>query len=326
MPAVQPYLLTVLAGPNAGAQAPLGGAQVSVGGEGCDVVLDGWTGAPMTLAMRGERVRVRPGDAPLTLGAHASGEPIEPGATRVAALPITVGAVDEAGRPLQLHLCRATPARRGAGLRRAILGSAVAATVIGAVVAATDAGLLSMEALAGPAAARVEAERGGQVLPERVALAEPSPVEAQATPAEADAAPIAVAAVEVDTPERAAEALAAAAAEAGLVGLEIEARGEVVRVGGRRAPEQAADWSRVRQAFDGRWSGRVPLIVDVEEVATAAPIAVASAWLGDAPEVTTRDGAVFGLGDEVPGGWRIEEIRAGAVALARGRQNVVIEF
>jgi hypothetical protein len=128
------------------------------------------------------------------------------------------------------------------------------------------------------------------------------------------------------TPLQASQALTTAVLDAGLSGLVIERDQGVIRVSGLYTDAQVAAWQRIRKSYDSTYGHIAPLLIAIEEESSAPPLAVASVWLGDRPEVTTRTGEVFHLGQVMETGWRVAAIKRKSVHLERGQQRIVIDF
>ena len=297
-----PFLLTVMTGPNAGGQTALASGAFTIGSDpGSDVVLDDVAERVACVAVSGTKAGVEPAVPGLSI--LGEGE-LQPGRSRRAELPATIRLPGD----VTLHLCRAVPEprRRAAPIPLAILAVAVGGF-----------------ALVASAQIRVGTSTAGAAVPT------PTPAAAVATaPQETLAAtePMAAPGACENCADEAAEALLAMVAEQGLAGLHVEADGDVVRVTGQRDPRQAEGWSRISRAYDTEWGHRVPMLLDVSETAGAPPIAVASAWLGDDPEVLTRDGARLRVGDLTEGGWTVAEILPGQIALTQGDARILIDF
>ena len=297
-----PFLLTVMTGPNAGGQIALANGAFTIGSDpDSDVVLDDVAGRVACVAMSGTRAGVEPAIPGVSI--LGEGE-LQPGRSRRAELPATLKLPGD----VTIHLCRAVPEPRR---RAAPIPLAIMAVAVGGF------------ALVASAQIRVGTSTAGAAVPPPPAAVAQV---AEATAVTIEPAPTQAAGPCGDCADQAAEALLAMIAEQGLAGLHVEADGDVVRVSGQRDPRQADGWSRISRAYDAEWGSRAPMLLDVSETADAPPIAVASAWLGDAPEVVTRDGARLRVGDVTDGGWQVAEIAAGHIALTQGDARILIDF
>lgn len=305
----RPYLLTVLQGPNAGAQVRLGRGGVTLGPDDhSDIALDDPGLPSVRLDFSGHRLRIDTVPEGVTLD---DGRTLAAGRAGQIDLPATF----DIGEGSRINVCRVATAAPQRPRRRG--GGWVPVVTLG--LALTAVGLTGAASVLLPAAESVEAD------PAAAAPAAPDVTRHAATPARQEIVPTDPAPGPSDT-EAAAAALRDLVTEAGLIGLSVAAEGGAIRVTGRRSPEQAGAWSEVRRTFDQANRAGVPLLIDIREEAVGAPLAVASAWFGGEPEITTRDGALLGIGDETSDGWVIEGIAPGEVTLARDGQTLVIEF
>lgn len=333
----EPYLLTVLTGPNAGAQVALAGRRVTLGGASEDgVILDGLESGVLELSMVRDRIRIKSACE----GISVQGNDCSVGTSSILVLPVIVQISDDT----QVHICRAAAPRKSSrGLGR--VAAIVAALGAGAVTSVYALDLVDLQKPAFENSLGSEGELSakaasiaslGDVKSEMLvpnpqpqaensdtAIAErgetPSTVEGQALAADA--------AVSGNPVDAARQSLTSAADSAGLVGLKITADKETVRVSGRRSVSQEEIWTQVRREYDRVWGGKVPLLLgDIAVAEAVAPISVASALLGKKREVVTRDGKAYGIGDMTPDGWTVTDIRMGEVALQRDDTEIVIEF
>ncbi len=267
-----------------------------------EIVLDDASAGEVSLSFSKDRLRIVPRTEGATL---AGGGGLAVGKPTIVVLP----AILNLGPGTQIHVCRlAATARRSLAVRA--LPVAGLTLVAGAIAAA--ASVMSDASLP-----------GGFGAPAAFATIEPAPASllepAAAVPVEVTAAP-------VDPADAAAAALRDMTIEAGLIGLNVAVEGGAVRVSGRQSPSQAGDWHRVREAYDMQYGSVAPLLLEVSEEEVGAPLAVASAWLGAAPEITTRTGDVMAVGDVTDDGWSVARIVPGEVHLERDAQTLVIEF
>lgn len=294
-PGDAPYLLTVLSGPNAGAELALSGARRTLGGSATqDIRLDGLADEALLFAMERDRLALRPGAGVVI--ATRDGATLAPGRTAHLPLPAHL-TVD--GR-VSLHLCRLHQPRSFLARRLPALAAAAA------VLCAFGFGFGTLLSTSGLATASIAT----QVVSPPVEQA-PRPQPAPCVPTCAEAA---------------AEAFHALVEEAGLVGVIASPDGDILRVSTQGIAQGDPRWAEVRTVYDSVWAARVPLLVDRARPVPKAPFAVQSVWLGTPAEVTTRDGAVYRAGSIVPGGWTIEAIRSGSIDLRSGATQIRIEF
>ena len=325
------YLLTVLTGPNAGAQVDLAARKISVGASHeDDVILDGFVGPSIEIAVSKDKMRVltaRDDAAVIDAG------PIKAGKPSYANLPATV----QASRNIQINLCRKQAVRPRRSYKWAIaaclvlglgigghfaLGSGNLATISNAF-AKIDRSAMPFENLDAEMIESIEPEAvaaypedmARAMNAENIALDEIVP--------EPAALPVAV---PKPTESDALADLNGQIEEAGLTGLSAELESGMMRVSGIVMKSQTNAWKRVRDAYDGQFGQVAPLLVSMTEEADTPPVTVSSVWLGDQPELSTRDGQILRKGDTTESGWIVTVIAASEVHLERGKQRVVIEF
>lgn len=281
------YLVTVLTGPNAGAQVPVGKGTTRIGTEdGADIQLDTLAAGRVALGFSRNQVRIRPTSVAVR---DSGGRTCPAGRTTLLSLPTAVFLDDQT----QIHLCRTTPAR-----------PPMAAFGTGFGLAALVFGMATAGALTGPDSAAVPPQA------DRHLTAGPGLPRAQ--PA--------------ITADAAADALRAKADELGLEGLSVASDGEAVRVTGSYGLEQSGAWHSLRRLHDDRFGGRIALLADVTESDLSPPFAIASVWLGDAPEIITQDGAALKPGETSAEGWQVDAILPDKVRLTRASQTIEIAF
>jgi len=291
-----PYLLTVLSGPNAGAELGLSGAQKSLGGNTKqDIQLDDLPGAALRFMIEGDRLTLKP-----VKGVEIStrdGSYLPSGRSSKLPLPTQI-TVDG---HVSLHLCRV--ANRGNAFTRRVPIFAAAA----AMIAVFGFGLSTLVSTSGLATA--------SVAPITQAVVE-APEEVAAKVAPCDTTCV----------EEAAQRFRDLAEEVGLPGVIVTPDGDIVRVSTEEIAKGDPRWSSARAAYDKEWAARVPLLLERTRPTPQAPFSVKSVWLGDRPEVTTRKGASYTVGSSVPGGWTVTAIRSGSVDLSAGNTSIRIEF
>lgn len=312
----EPYLLTVLTGPNAGAQIALPARRTSIGGGlSSGVILDGVPDTALDLSLTRNRARVQVAVDGIDI--HGVG-PCRPGSASVMSLPVVMSLNDAT----QIHVCRTAPDLPPRQHRRfsrlAILAAAIGLGGIGVSYVLDLPGLPAQANVAGLIPAATVTPGTPQTATEPATLAIPQTVTRPAEIPQIDPAA---------TVEAARVSLETAGAEAGLIGLKISADSETVRVSGSYGTDQAPAWTRLRRAYDTEWGARVPLILGNLTVAEAvAPIAIASALLSDPREVVTRDGTTYRIGDITDAGWTVTSIELDSVGLSKGEAAVEIEF
>lgn len=292
------YLLTVLTGPNAGAQQTLTKRRVTLGTSGAtDFFLDGLDG-DVEVTVANDRVRVASDRGDVAL----HGKPPPPaGQALIAQLPATF----DLGRVAQINISTSgRPAPRRAG--RLVGAAAVLTLLVGGGYALTlGQGLISEVFASTP-------DTITYTQPAAVAAAEPEPAAEPERPRV--------------TFDDARTALENAVEDAGLDGLTLRAETGLIRVTGTINKSRVGTWADIRKAYDSQFGLVGPLLVKITEESDAPPLAVASVWLGENPQITTRDGVVMSLGDGTESGWKLSAIQATSVELTRGRQTIVIEF
>lgn len=296
---VPPYLLTVLTGPNAGAELGLSGTRRKVGSDAKqDIQLDSLPSHAFRFMMDKGKLMVRPErnvDVKLRDGSR-----VNPGRTTSIPLPVQM-TVDGS---VSLHLCQTQPAKSS------ILHRVRVATAAACVLFLGGFGLMALVSSSGFATTSVG--------PKSVSVAEVVSTE------KTEAADHTV--CEQSCVEQAAEVFRQALADAKIEGVLVSPSADILRVLASSDVASNPAWSSVRSNYDRDWGARVPLLVERSPTITEAPFAVQSVWLGAPAEVTTRAGKTYRVGSTVPGGFIVEAIRSGSVDLISGRERIRIEF
>lgn len=301
----KPYLLTVLTGPNAGAQEKLSRGRFTIAGDGnADFLLDGISTPPLEVAIVKGRMRLlsdRDDIRILGVGRCVRG------VATITELPATV----EIGGAVQIHLCQQAATKKPRGMVRRTLATVGCLALIGAVVlgVAGPRNPVFGEAMANilsPAAPEQAATQLAAITPAPVAAPQPARV--------------------MPTLDDARAMLDARIAKDGLDDLNITASDGALRVTGTISKRKASAWGAIRVAYEKQFGQIAPLLTNIEEVPEVAPVAIASIWLGSTPEFTTPQGEVMGIGDETESGWTVIAITPAFVALERGEQRAMVEI
>ena len=299
----EPYMLTVLTGPNAGAQVGVGKRRVSLGGEAdADIILDHMGGEKVDLSFSKNRIRIKT-KRPGVIVNGDLGMPVLDSA--IAVLPAKI----QLDPSIQIYVCQSP------GTRKPVVARSATAILAILLVGVVGGGLLFGTKDTARAAV-VAAETSQEFADMKSATAVPATHEEP--PAKQETARL--------TPEDASEAFSKMAENAGLFGLTVVANGGAVRVMGYYSPEQLVAWQELRGEYDAKWGQKVPLLVDVSTKTAEPPLAIASIWLGEHPEVVTREGDVLALGSETKTGWRLTDIQQNSVLLVKGDQHATIDF
>ncbi|MEM8693432.1 MAG: EscD/YscD/HrpQ family type III secretion system periplasmic domain-containing protein [Pseudomonadota bacterium] len=300
------YLLTVLTGPNAGAQQRLTKRKMIVGSsDSADIFLDEFDGDDIEIAVSRGKLRV------LT---NTSGVHDETGKSCIAGEPLYLNmpATLSLKSNIQINICAAFAKPPSRTLPR--LAAAIGAVALVGGVGYTAQYWSDLDLIGNAqAGAMIEVQMPDQaspVLPD-IAILEPQMA--------------AVLPVRLSMDDATAM-LEAGIAEEQLTGLEIKADAGVIRVSGIVSAGQMPQWRGIRSTYDTEFAHIAPLLIDITEQDDKPPLAVASVWLGETPELTTRDGATLMLGEITESGWRIETIEANSVQLVRGQQTIIIDF
>ncbi len=277
---------------------------VRIGGsEDDDIVLDAFGPGRIVLTLRGSTARLQAEG--LEIDAHGRDGMIHvaDGGCAMAPLPLTVAF----GSGTFFHVRRTVQRRTAGTVALAGLAIPVAVAIVFGGVAVAN--LLPQRAVGqadtGPLAT------GSPVVAAFGALQEPDAAADNQVAAD---------------PATAARSLEEMAVRAGLSGLRAVPGDGVIRIEGHVSASQAGAWADLRQAYDRSFGLTVPMLIDVAETPEAPPLSVAAIWLGEPPEVVTREGHTLRLGEATEDGWTVAAIRSGAVELTRAGQRVVIEF
>jgi len=303
----KPYLLTVLTGPNAGAQEKLSRGRFTIAGEGnADFILDGVTGPHLQIAIVKGRIRLlSERDDVRILGVTRCVR----GVACITDLPATI----EVGAGVQIHLCQQVAAKKPRGLIKRSLATVGCLALIAAVALAVAG---PRNPLFGEAMASILAPAAPE--PAQTELAAVTPLPAQE--------PARVPVVPVPTLEDARTMLEARIAKDGLDDLNIVTSDGALRVTGTISELKASAWGAIRVAYEKKFGQIAPMLAKVDKVPEVAPVAIASIWLGDTPEFSTPEGDVMRIGDETESGWTIIAITPAFVALERGEQRAMVEL
>lgn len=322
----EPFLLTVTAGPNAGAGLRLGEGRATIGGaEADDIIIAGLGGRAVDLRLAGGMVRITPRIPDIRCESPGRDRDDE---DRI----LAEGRPQDCALPVHLHLdpqtsillARTAPlpaSRRGARLALVTLALGLGAG-LAAGIGAQDvlpggepAGTARITML--NASARAQQNPAGSALSQA-----PSPAGAPATSTAARPTAPCTGPCVAET----ARELRARLAEGGLGALAISAEQGVLRVSGNLDPAQAEAWRRIRAAFEAEHGQSLPIVATLGEGPPGPGLSVASVWLGAAPELRTRAGTVLRVGDVTPDGWTIRAIQRGAIRLGRGEQELTVRF
>ncbi|RMC34921.1 SctD/MshK family protein [Paracoccus alkanivorans] len=309
----KPFLLTVLSGPNAGARTSFAGGKMRIGGGNEDqIILAGVPAGAMTLRADGETLRVQAG---------AEGIHCHDGATGFAHSLPTDGKSFETRLPATLRLndetmivlSRLGPAASRSSGRRMMVGVAVVAMVAGLWIGArldgpAAQGLITQAQASLPADSIPPRER---TRPEREAMLTATSPRRECIE---------------DCIEKAAVSFDERLDEAGLDGLQLVAEQGVLRVTGTMTEGQGETWRRLRARFEADFGQSLPLISEISEGTPEPVLAVSSVWLGKVPEIRTKSGNVFRVGDTTPDGWEIRGISVGEIRMSRNSRNISVRF
>lgn len=314
-PARSPFCLTVLAGTNAGATAPLDPGRTVIGGAVTDgIVLDGALPGHVSVTLQGERVRLAAGGPGVAVGdGFGPAQPLQEGQARILSLPVMVRLNDDT----LLNLTRRMP-------------------VQGRAVPATMAALASIVALAGGLLVGLQMPDSVRAASEMKAEAAPSPAHT-APPLAATVAPRAPTAplramspqmgpCDTDCQAEAQARLRERLDKAGLNDLSLNTEAGVLRVSGALPEGGQQRWEDLRKDFETTYGGSLPLLISIGPGAGGPSLAVSSIWLGHRPELRTRSGEVLRIGDLTSDGWTVKGIRPGAITLTRNDAETVVNY
>ena len=325
--------LIVLSGLHAGAWCELSEGECSIGSGVTDAVIlsdPGIAFGHLLLDVQGASATIHPAHGGMTV----NGMDLSPGEPAIAALPfeLTLAGValrceaeqDEA-RDVQddapADAARPSPMVRLLPLLKSAWRlPAVAFTVLAPFVIA-------------PAMSSVtpDTEKAGQP------VAELAVTQGLADPTEtADPASLMVASKLSVTPEPPPSLLADAVRELqaelaarSLSDIQLTASDGLIMARGQLAPQSEAEWRRLHQWFDGRYSryGREATLVDeVRFNAVPLPkIAVDAVWTGRNPNVVIK-GQRFFEGATLPNGFQLERISPGVLLVVREGQRMALKF
>ena len=113
---------------------------------------------------------------------------------------------------------------------------------------------------------------------------------------------------------------------AGLEGMNVLVEDGILRVTGALPTDRTDSWRQLRTRFESEFGQSLPLVVQVQEGSSSPILAVSSVWLGNAPEIRTKGGAVLRIGDSTGDGWVIRAIAKGEIQLERGSQTTSVRF
>lgn len=115
-------------------------------------------------------------------------------------------------------------------------------------------------------------------------------------------------------------------AAAGLNGLTLKKEAGILRLSGAILPDQFDTWRLIRTGFEAEFGRSLPLVATIEAGEAKPILAVSSIWLGSTPEVRTKGGNVFHIGDSTNDGWIIRSIEKGKIGLERADQQAEVRF
>ena len=313
------YMMTVLTGPHAGAEINLDTSRQRIGSQKSnDIRLSGTADEALRFRLGSGKIALRPGDGVVV--AARGKEPFESGKTSTISLPAHVTLDDKTS----LYFCELAVESRA---RSPLLSLAVVAALgLFVAVKPNATGLAEASVLANSPIEFVEP------LVHTVA-APPARPTVQEAEKPAEEMPVQLAQAETTEPKTCTqcETVAAAALETfmtdqGLSGFTILPETGVIRVFTSGMAVGDERWKAARAKYDRLWSSTVPLLLQKARPIPKAPFAIASVWLGHEPELETRDGVTYRIGDTTPDGWRITDIKSGQVDVAMGEDRVRIEF
>lgn len=290
-----PFLLTVLSGPNAGAELGISGGRTSVGGHRRqDIQLDGLPDKAMKFVIERDMLLLRPLKGSEI--ATRDGTILRPSRTVKLPLPaqLTVNG------NTTLHICKLHQEKSFFARRAKVLVASAA------IIGLSSFWLSTLVSTSSLATAAIAPEPH---LPD-------TPIAAPDPDAQCGGSCV----------ETAAAAFRDLLIEAGLLDVVVTPSGDILRIKVSSAARNDPAWAAVRTAYDQKWSMRVPLLLERAKPALEIPFAIKAVWLGQSAEVTTQDGAVYRVGSTVPGGWTIEAIRSGSVDLRSGDTQIRIDF
>lgn len=321
----QPYVLTVLSGPNAGACEVLEARKFTIGGsDGAEFQLDGFLGPDVTIAFAKDRFRIQTERKDVAIADGATGGDLAKanlaGGDLIARLPAQVRLSDQVD--IELRLAR-KPAEGYSRSSIVAITGGIGLCAIG-ILTAIQAGQLPV--VSGANAGHPPGELEAKAAADKAAADGLAKAQAGADDGAArDAAPEVGKESTKYLTEGARAYLEQAIAEMGLA-LNVAADKGVLHVTGSVMKSQQLIWRSMREDYDRIHGNDVPLALSVKETNDKPPIAIASVWLGGRPQLTTRSGKSYRVGDKTDNGWTVSAIKEGSVELTRGRHSVVIDF
>lgn len=106
---------------------------------------------------------------------------------------------------------------------------------------------------------------------------------------------------------------------ASLSHLSVSGQNSLIRVEGRIYPAEQRQWQQVREWFDQDFSMSHTLQEDITVLPDMPKpdLQIKALWLGDDPHIVSRDGSRIFPGDELKGGWVLDDITPEQVVLSR---------
>lgn len=111
---------------------------------------------------------------------------------------------------------------------------------------------------------------------------------------------------------------------AGFTQLSVVQKDGSLRLTGIAAPDGREALQALKEIYDQKWDGLVPLHASPDFREAEAPISVGMIWTGASPEVVTRDGKRLRTGDPAGEGWTVMAILETGVELSRGSELLFI--
>lgn len=314
-----PYLLTVLSGPNAGATAGFAAGRLRIGGAADDqIVLAGVAPGALRLHADGDRLHVSAAAPGIRHHDISTGEvPALP----VKGTPLATGfpATLQLGDDTLISIARLGPAPTRRPALHAGLGLAMVALAAGLWIGAQFGGPATQAraALPEPSAENTRGHTGGPASPGIADTVTAAGQLAQTAPRPECGS---------ECMDRVADAFASRLEAAGLAGIQITAEDGVLRATGAIAPGQTDIWQQERAGFEAEFGQSLPLITRITQGDPAPVLAIASVWLGKTPEIRTKAGAVLRVGDTTGDGWQVSAITRGEIRLDRDGRQIKVRF
>lgn len=125
----------------------------------------------------------------------------------------------------------------------------------------------------------------------------------------------------------AASALQTEIDKAGLLNIKVGSGPGVVAAEGTIEPSLMADWQKLQQWFDHRYTGTLTLVngVTVKEEKLPSSIAVEAVWQGTQPHLLVR-GQKYFIGAMLDDGWTIHRIEGDRVLLSRDGRLAAVRY